>query len=162
MDKDERSHIEEVVNGASELKAEDLDWKPLYANNMLPGPVNGMYCLVLHENRDGTYAGRKYTIYYQLPVDKDGVIRRKEPELYILFEKCYSNLVNKNHPEPTNDFSDIIDEISKESVYNEELTHAEINDYGRFHRAYKDIEDAKKGAIRCYKAVFGYAMSHML
>lgn len=162
MTKEERKHIEQVVKGAYELNVEDLTWKPLYPNNMKGGEVVGIYCLVLYENEDGTYAGRKYTIYYQLPLDSDRALKKEEPELYILFEKCYYNLVNREHPEPTDDFSDIINEITKKYDYREELNHVELNDYGTFHRAYKKIEDAKKGAVNCYKAVFSYAMSHML
>ena len=126
------------------------------------GEVVGIYCLVLYENEDGTYAGRKYTIYYQLPLDSDRALKKEEPELYILFEKCYYNLVNREHPEPTDDFSDIIDEITQKCDYREKLNHVELNDYGTFHRAYQNIEDAKKGVVNCYKAVFSYAMSHML
>lgn len=165
MDDKERKHIEGIVNGAYELKVEDLNWKPLYANNCVHSEKEGIYCLVLHENGDGTYAGRKYTIYNQLPVREDGVTEYgEEPELFILFEMGYNRVAEKEHPDPTKTSdADLIHEMtSKHEDDLEHLTNLEINSYGNFVRAFKNIDDAKKAVVNQYKAVYGFAMSHML
>lgn len=161
MEASEAMSDKEIVEQTYSLTPDDLVWKPLYPNNMPCNSQEGIYCMLLHKNEDGSYSGRKYTIYYQFPVDEDGTtLSCDTPELYILFEKNYCNLKGEpKHPEPCNNPQDIFD-----SLYNkgEVLDSCEVNDYGSFYRAYRDIEDAKKDALKCYQAIYGFALSHMI
>lgn len=150
--------MREFVKKANALTLDDLNWKPLYPNNMPCNGLNGYYCLILHTDSKGITYGRKYTIEFQYKETDlgTGITNRKDIDRYILFEKSYSEIHGScEHPEPSNDFNLWEDGINT-------LNAAEVNDYGRFVYAYKDLEFAKKRALTQYKAVYGYAMSYII
>ena len=141
------NRVNNIIKQVEDMTVQDIKWKNLYPNNMPCNGIEGIYCVFLHENEDGTFDGRKYTIYNQLPITEDGIIcMNQEPEFYILFEKTYTGLKsNEGHPEPCNKLN-----LRLRSV-EEELDACEVNDYGDFRRAYISLEDAKKGVLRDYK-----------
>ncbi len=78
--------IQKIVEYAKTLKPEDMEWKPLYPNNM---PGNGLmgYAAYL-ELPDGS-GGRHYTILLQHKEDERGCML-EEMELYVLLERVRS------------------------------------------------------------------------
>ena len=146
----------EIVKRANELTLEDLVWKELHPNNMKSNPLEGYYCLILHKDESGRVSGRKYTITFQYKEIEPGLTSmNSEIEAYILHEKSYINIVGPlEHPEPNNDIRWSNDGITFDDY--------EVNDTGSFIRAFWNIEDAKKRALIQYKAIYGYAMSHIV
>lgn len=149
------SDIEEIVKDAYALK--ELEWKPLYPNNMPCNHLEGYYALKLHELEEGVVSGRKYTILFQRKIDEEGMIISEEVEYYVLLEKSYCEIVGAlQHPEPSNA------SIDSETERSNTLHSLEVNDYGRFSCVCKTLEAAKKMAIKNYQGVFGYALSYLL
>ena len=152
----DRNDIERVYA----LKLDDLYWKPIYPNNMSCNGIIGYYTLILIGNPDGTISGRKYSIVFQKQEVEPGKgLVNNNIELYILFEKSYSVIKGPlGYPEPT--------EYNVDSLLypnsNVTLHSSDINDYGSFVRAYTDIEYAKLRVLTQFKAVFGYAASHIV
>ena len=104
-------------------------------------------------------SGRKYSIVFQHEEVEPGTghIDSNKIDRYVLFEKCYFNIKGRwEHPDPSETVAIIFGDDENT------LNAAEVNDYGRFVYAYKDIESAKKRALRQYKAIYGYAMSFIL
>lgn len=139
------------------LIEKDFVWKPYYPNNMICNGVEGFYCLFPIKHRDDSVTVRKYTIIFQYPQNEDGfTLSEEEPELYILFEKIYSEINgNFEYPKPIN--NSCLDNC--EDCGEVTFTHCDVNSFGRFIRAYKTIEEAKKSALMSFKMVYGYAMS---
>jgi hypothetical protein len=81
-----KMEIQKIVEYAKTLKPEDMEWKPLYPNNM---PGNGLmgYAARL-ELPDGS-GSRYYTIRLQYKEDERGCML-EEVELYVLFERTHS------------------------------------------------------------------------
>ena len=151
------SSIREIVEDAYSLK--QLEWKPLYPNNMPCNLLSGYYALKLLELEKGVVGGRKYTILFQQKTDEEGMILsgNSEIEYYSLFEKSYDAIVgNLEHPKPCNE--DVHFEILAENTLNS----LEVNDYGTFSWVCKSLDEAKERAVKNYQAVFGYALSHIL
>ena len=151
--------MREIVRKAIELTPENLEWKPLYPNNMPCNGLDGYYCLILNTDSEGKVFGRKYTICFQYKEVEEGIgcVNTKEIDRYILFEKSYFEIIGSTiHPEPSDDSWNLWEESENT------LNAAEVNDYGNFVYAYETLDGAKKRALRQYKVIYGYAMSHML
>lgn len=147
-----KEEVEKVYN----MSVDDFVWKPLYPNNMTCNGLKGYYSMKLHSNEDGTVSGRKYTILFQHKLDENGC-SLSDIDLYIFFEKSYYDIKGSlEHPEP-NDKFDL-------SIFNcdDTLTANEVNDYGSFIRACKSLDEAKELALRQYKMIYGYVMSHFI
>jgi hypothetical protein len=116
--------------------------------------MTGWYCFLWIRNENETYSGRKYTILFQERENEKGYIEGGEPELFILFEKIYTELEKPlEYPAP-----------SKTSIFNSEssITFFDINSYGNFVRAFKDVYSAQKRALKQFKMVFGFALSSVV
>ena len=144
-----------IVTKASNLQAEHLVWKPIHANNIKSNPIEGIYCLILNTDETGRIYGRKYTIIFQKETDEKGMVVG-DIDQYILFEKSYTDILGPtDYPEPTDNPSHMDNNCFTLCAY-------DINDYGKFVHAYSDIEKAKTRAVYQFKAVFAYAMSHII
>lgn len=133
-----------------------MDWKPLHPNNMLCNGLDGYYCVVLKQYKDGTYYGRKYTIVFQHKEIEPGTgyIDSKNIDRYVLFEKTYSHIIGDlEHPEPTNE-SPMLSNHEHNT-----LNACEVNDYGSFVYAYETLELAKKRAQAQWDHIYGYVAS---
>ena len=76
----------------------------------------------------------------------------------VLFEKSYWDVIGPlEYPEAT-------DKEPSDLFYSNgnTFTSGDINDYGTFIYAYKDIETAKKRALRQFQAIYGYVASHFV
>lgn len=150
--------MKELVKKASALNLDDLIWKPLYPNNMPCNGLDGYYCLILHKGNEDKICGRKYTIFFQYKEIEEGTghINRKEIDRYVLFEKNYFNIKGPTkHPEPSDDFDWYVES-------SDTLHATEVNDYGSFVYAYEDLDSARKRVLNQYKAVYAYALSHLI
>ena len=118
------------------MEKEDFIWYEKRANNIKENPLE--YWYTCYYNGDHS---RKYYIMPQYPLaGKVCVDKRKEPELYVLFEAMGSK---------------ITDDISYSDV--EDGYKYERN--GSFKRVFKTLEEAKERAYVDYYMVFGYAAS---
>ena len=156
--------IRDTVDFAYSLKPESLVWKPIYPNNILSNDIEGYYTLILRQDADGNIYGRKYSVLFQKEEDPAHLGEGIPPlnartELYILFENSYSDVVGPlDYPEPTEHGVSLFDESARKNTFH----HYGINDFGRFVWAYPTLELAKKRAVVQFRAVFGYAMSHLI
>ena len=135
-----------------------MEWKPIYPNNMLPNGIDGYYCLVLCQNKNGTYSGRKYSIVFQHEERESGTgfINKEKVDRYVLFEKIYTEIIGPlEYPEPT----DEAPELFKECINT--LNAYDVNDYGGFVYAYETIEMAKKRAQVQWDHIYGYVASFL-
>ena len=151
-----RKDIEEVYN----MDNDSLVWKPLYPNNMKCNGVEGYYCLIFKKNDDGIVHGRKYTILFQHEeIDEGtGLVDPRKINAYILFEKSYWDVIGPlEYPEAT-------DKEPYDLLYSNgnTLTSSDMNDKGSFIYAYRDMESAKKRALRQFQAIYGYVASHFI
>ena len=138
-----------------QLTVNDLEWKPIYPNNLIGNGVEGYYCLILHKGSDGKVSGRKYSIMFQYAEHDHGFINREVIERYNLFEKSYPEVVgNTDYDAPKHNFD-------WRRWQNEDRTFSDddINSKGSFVRSYDNIERAKERALIQYRAVYGYALS---
>lgn len=122
------------------IHEEDIVWKPYYANNMLSNPLEGYYSLMFIE-RNGKYYGCKWTIEFQeKETEPMWISSNAEVEAYILFMKRMFDIEKMfDYPDPEKDADD---------VYGDAPVH--FGEHGDFVRAYKTLEEAKKGAAaRC-------------
>lgn len=156
--------IRNTVDFADSLKPEDLVWKPIYPNNILSSEMIGYYTLVLRKDSDGRIYGRKYSILFQKEENPEhlgeGVLAsHADTELYILLEKNYYDVSGPlDYPEPVKSGYS----LSPQSEQGNTFHSYGVNDYGSFVRADPTLELAKKRAVVQFRAVFGYAMSHLL
>lgn len=144
----------EIVQYAENLTEKDLEWKFLYPNNIESNGVDGLYSFLWIRNEDGTYSGRKYTILFQRKEDENGCVKREEIEFFILFEKLYTGL-DKPIEYPA---------LSETSIWasEEPFDYLDINSYGSFVRAFTGLENAQKRALKQFKMVYAYALSHII
>ena len=151
-----RKEIEEVYK----MSGNEFVWKPLYPNNMINNGIEGYYCLALRKDKDGKVSGRKYTILFQNEEREAGTgfVDSEKINAYILFEKSYWNVVGPlEYPEPCEYTPNDLWHSSENT-----FSSSDMNDYGTFIYAYKDLETAKKRALGQYKAIYGYVASHFL
>lgn len=150
----------EEIKKVYETTVNDLIWKPIYPNNILGNGLAGFYCLVVKQDKNGEYSGRKYSIIFQHEEVEEGTgyINPEKINGYILFEKSYGKIVGSlDYPNPSLD--------SPNDLWNSHgntLSSGDINSYGSFVYAYKDLETAKKRALSQYKAIYGYVASHFI
>ena len=147
-------NAKDIVKYTENLTEKDLEWKPLYPNNMLCNRQCGWYCFLWLKNKEGTYHGRKYTILFQEKEDEKGCTQRGEPDLFILFEKLYNDMKTPLvYHEPSE--KPIMTLRGASDCF-------DINSYGSFVRAYTSENKARERALRQYKMVFSYAMSYLV
>lgn len=115
------------------IKADDLEWKDIIANNIINNPKEGIYCILNKKYNDKFYAC-KWSIIFQSKEIEPMYMDSTNIDLYILFQKRYFDLDKPlSYPEPSN----------RGNTY-------DINSYGEFIRAYRTLEEAKEGArARC-------------
>jgi hypothetical protein len=128
-----------------EAKETSIQWKPLYANNMIDNPKEGEYCIISDPEHKLV---RKYTILYQHGESEEG-FSLSFIENYVLFEKGYTNIVGPSeHPAPSHNPPDWND------TYNT-FNAQELNDYGTFIRAFVNEGAAKMRALTQYNHIAG-------
>ena len=129
------------------LTVDDVEWLPLYPNNMPGNGKEGEYALLFRKGNDGKIYGCKWSIVFQKEETKPMCTNfDADIECYNLFMKRYSDVKGLlHHPEP-NDNLEVYIKADKEKTFDAN----EVNDFGDFVRSYKTIEDAKTGAMaRC-------------
>jgi hypothetical protein len=105
--------------------------------------LDGYYCLVIRQHKDGTHYGRKYTIIFQHKEIEPGTgyVDAKTIDRYVLFERTYPKIVgNLEYPEPTNESPGLFGDE------NNTLNAHDVNNYGSFVYAYETLELAKNRA----------------
>lgn len=121
------------------LKAKkcELEWKPLYPNNMLCNGVDGIYTDMNFRSNEG-YQYIKLTIQYQSRCDAEGFSHPEEgTKYYILHSLRIEALAEKIEiPEPKDTFNPFDDDDDS----------CMVNSYGRFRYAFDDEDTAKKVA----------------
>jgi len=125
------------------LKEQDFIWKEHMTNNIPSNPLEEYYCLV-----DTGSCIRKYSIQPQYPEIRNGYVdHSKEPELYIFFEATGRKAT---------------DEEKKSMFYEYTNYDGCVFDHKTFIRAYISMIEAKQRAYFNYKAIYGYALSHIV
>jgi hypothetical protein len=124
------------------IKETDMKWHEHYENNIQTNPIGEYYCIV-----DLGERARKYGIAPQHP-SIDGIVidRNQDPELFILFESIGRKAT---------------DEDKQEIFYDSVNYDGYVFENERFVRAFRTLDEAKKRAYVQYRAVFGYALSHI-
>ena len=124
------------------IKETDMQWHEHYENNIQTNPIGEYYCII-----DLGESARKYGIAPQYPSSNGVVIdRTKEPELYILFEAIGREATD----------------WEKQAVFYNSINYdGYVFEHEKFVRAFKTLEEAKKRAYVQYRAVYGYALSHV-
>lgn len=146
MTQEEIRRINEEKWEKKRLHEEDLIWNPVHPNNMPWNGTDGLYCLLFRKDEDKIYCC-KWTIQYQLKeIEPMGVSDHSPIEAYILHMKRYFDVKGPlKYPRPNNHC-----DIGLGWEDGPTLNNDDINDYGRFIRAYKTLEEAKEGALtRC-------------
>lgn len=155
------TELKEVVTFANRLKVEDLVWKPMYPNNMKCNGENGLYTIIYTRSTAGHIDScRKYTILYQSPEVKpgSGMVDPDYADKYILFEKSYPEVFGEPYYEGPYESEPPDLWRCKGRTFSS----TDMNDYGGFVYAYDNLEHAMMRAETQYKAIFGYALSHLL
>ena len=153
--------LKEVVTFANRLAENDLEWKPMYPNNMKCNGESGMYSIVAFRDSNGRVSScRKYSILFQYPEVEPGagMIDRDYVDKYILFEKSYPQVVG----EPYYDGPFESEPSDLWRCKGKTFSSSDMNDYGSFVYAYDTLEHAMKRAVTQYSAIYGYALSHLL
>lgn len=125
----------------TKLLQDHFEWKPLYMNNCVHSLQEGEYALIFRKI-DNEIQAFKFSIVYQRQEVKPLQIKIDvPPELYILFENRYSEVIGPYcYPDPNHDGFPKRDE--EKNTFN----NSDMNDYGRFVRAFKTMEEAKEYA----------------
>lgn len=145
--------IPEIIDATNKMMDSDLVWNDYCPNNIRSNGVEGFYTVILHQTDSGIWTGRKYTIKFQYKENEDG-LRSNEIEYYLLYEKTYREIFGSlKHPAP-----------SETPFWNspDTLNDLEVNDFGTLVRVFTNLDNAKKRALKQYKMVFGFAMSHLI
>lgn len=119
------------------LTEEDIEWKPLHANNLLSNPIEGTYAFLFKREENGQISGYKWTIVFQRKEITHGRTYKGAPiEAYNLFFNEYSNVIGVlGYRESGYDWR----------PYDRKSTIQDgVHDYGRFVRSYKTLELAKE------------------
>lgn len=122
----------------TKAKNNELEWKPLYANNYLKANPEGIYTDMNFRKND-KYQYIKLTVQYQSRCDSEGVSHPEEgTKYYVLHSLKMEDLDEKiGIPEPSDDHNICTDEKA-----------ALVNNYGRFRSVFDDEETAKSAAGR--------------
>ena len=136
----------------------DIEWKPLYPNNMKCNGLEGCYCVMFYKHKDGIVSARKYTIAFQRKELKPGtgLVEPNSIDRYVLFEKSYPEVIGPlEHPEPTDNWIGL--DLDSKDTFNR----YDVNSYGDFVYAYEDLEVAKQRAYAQFWHIDGYIMSFL-
>lgn len=131
--------MSDLVNWMKEVylkgKNNDLEWKPVYPNNMPCNGVDGVYS-EMNFLKEGKYQYVKFTVEYQARVDEEGFSWPSEgTKYYVLHELIINDLDEPlETPEPKDDFNFFEDDMGM------------INCYGAYRCVFDDEETAKKVA----------------
>lgn len=111
----------------------ELEWKPIYPNNMPCNGMEGVYTDMFFE-QDGSYTYFKFSIQYCAKCDENGLTRRDEGiRYYVLHELRRSNLEERFEiPTPSDETDVLHDNLA-----------LFVNNYGRFRYVFDDVETAK-------------------
>lgn len=137
MENDKREKEREKIR----LLPKHFEWKALYMNNSVQLLQEGEYALIF-KRVNGEMKAYKFSIIYQRQEVKPLQIRIDvPPELYILFENCYSEVEGPYcYPDPNdNGNTDLVEETNT-------FHNLDINNYGEFVRAFRTMEEAKEYA----------------
>lgn len=130
----------EQESAKRQISAEDMEWKPLYANNIISNPIMGYYAFLFKKEEDGSISGYKWTVVYQTEESETGF--PKSPvaiEAYNLYFKEYRNVVGiLGYREPG---------YTNCQCYVQSTIRDGVHSYGRFVRSYKTLELAKSAAL---------------
>jgi hypothetical protein len=140
LSKEDIKRMNDMEHERIRLREEDFIWKDLYPNNMKCNGIEGCYSLLYKITKDKIKCC-KWTIGYQEEEIKPGLGSFDSPiEAYNLFVNDYELQEGKlGYPKPTENSSWELEEDADRNV--------DVNDYGRFVRSYKTLEEAKLGAI---------------
>lgn len=124
------------------IRSEQFTWMPLYMNNENSMPQVGEYAL-LFAKRDKQIKAYKFSITYQMPEEKPMLIKAGEiPELFILCVNEYDTVIGPyEYPDVNN--SGATNTINFEHTFH----NLDMNNYGRFIRAFKTMEEAKSYCV---------------
>ncbi len=113
----------------------DLQWKPIYANNMPCNGKIGIYTDMFFE-RDDKFQYRKFSIEYVTRCDTCGISHPEEGIRYYVLHLLEINDLDERFeiPEPSDDFN----------PFDEDNYAAIVNDYGRFRYVFDDEQTAKE------------------
>lgn len=128
------------------LRKEDLNWLPLYPNNMPSNGLVGTYCLIPMRREDGGTDVLKWTVRFQKKETAPTIVGSDaEIEAYVLFlERFFDVKEEASYPEPS-DFADPLSERTEGR-----FGRYGVNSAGDFVRTYRSLEEAKEGALaRC-------------
>lgn len=127
------------------LTEEDFLWKKLYPNNQRTMFLNGEYAL-LFKKHDEQVEGYRFSIIYQRkemePLQWKGL---NEIEAYNLYEKKYEKIEGPLY------YSYVQEKEIDYNFFNEPwitLNQYEINDYGKFTRSFRTMEEAKNYVVQ--------------
>lgn len=124
--------MKEVYTKAEE---NDLQWKPIYANNMPSNGKSGIYTDMIFK-KDGKYQYRKFSIEYVTRCDSCGISHPEEGIRYYVLHLLEINDLDNTFeiPEPSEDFV-FFDDNSNACI---------VNEYGRFRYVFDDENTAKE------------------
>ncbi|MBD5129529.1 MAG: hypothetical protein HDT43_06350 [Ruminococcaceae bacterium] len=144
--KRERREYEEWKAKNRLVEGEDFEWKE-FGSYDGSGFDCGYYLLLFKENDDGTISGSKWTIVCQREQFQEGSFKSNAPvEAYNLYYKRYENMGGiLNYP---NDGKRAGTEIYQYTTLTDHPY-----DYGRFHRTYFTLEEAKSAAMTRNEAI---------
>lgn len=122
------------------LTAKDIEWKPVYVNNMLCNRIEGIYGFLFKKQENGEIAGYKWTIVYQYEEIGHGRQEMDAPiEAYNLYFKEYHAVAGiLGYREPGYTYL---------QCYEKSTIQDGIHSYGEFVRSYKTLELAKEAAL---------------
>lgn len=122
------------------LTAKDIEWKPVYANNLLCNPIEGIYGFLFKKQENGEVVGYKWTIVFQHEEIRHGRQKMDAPiEAYNLYFKEYQAVAGVlGYKEPG---------YTSQQCYVKSTIRDGIHSYGKFERSYKTLELAKEAAL---------------
>lgn len=132
--------MSDLVNWMKEVylkgKNNDLEWKPVYPNNMPCNGIEGIYS-EMNFQKDGKYQYVKFTVEYQARVDEEGISWPSEGTKYYVLHELIIN--DSDVPIETPEPNDNYDILETENI-------GFINCYGDYRCVFDDEETAKKVA----------------
>lgn len=130
----------------NKLLPEHLIWRPMHVNNIRENPICGEASVILSRIHDGLIA-QKFSILFQYEMERPMWIKANaEIESYNLFEKYYDDFYGPEiHPEEWGENREFEDCYFRWICFTDE----DLEDYGKFIRSFKTMEEAKEYAL-CY------------
>lgn len=122
------------------LTTEDVEWKPVYVNNLLCNPIVGIYGFLFKRQENGRISGYKWTIVFQYQEITPGKQKMDAPiEAYNLYFKEYRDVAGVlGYRKPG---------YANQQCYKKSTIQDGVHSYGEFVRSYKTLEFAKEGVI---------------